>query len=117
MIGLVMPTNGTAYIDGMDLRKDMNEIYACIGVCPQHEYGDKLLVQHCSLKVNFSVVQCQTKKNSLQHVQSTLGVSNRKGAPIVLRSNEESHRCHFNKGHLKPRTTMNLIKYNHMIPI
>nr|CAB3480865.1 unnamed protein product [Digitaria exilis] len=56
MIGLVMPTNGTAYIDGMDLRKDMNEIYACIGVCPQHEYGDKLLVQHYSLKVNFSVV-------------------------------------------------------------
>lgn len=32
MIGLVAPTNGTAYIHGMDLRKDMNEIYANIGV-------------------------------------------------------------------------------------
>ncbi|KAM3405476.1 hypothetical protein ACQJBY_008139 [Aegilops geniculata] len=37
MIGLVAPTCGTAYIHGMDLRKDMNEIYANIGVCPQHD--------------------------------------------------------------------------------
>ncbi|EEE68637.1 hypothetical protein OsJ_27207 [Oryza sativa Japonica Group] len=37
MIGLVAPTYGTAYIHGMDLRRDMNEIYANIGVCPQHD--------------------------------------------------------------------------------
>ncbi|KAL6900777.1 hypothetical protein ACP4OV_005453 [Aristida adscensionis] len=37
MIGFVTPTYGTAYIDGMDLRKDMNVIYANIGVCPQHD--------------------------------------------------------------------------------
>ncbi|CAL5012166.1 unnamed protein product [Urochloa decumbens] len=37
MIGLVMPTSGTAYIDGMNLKTDMNEIYANIGVCPQHD--------------------------------------------------------------------------------
>ncbi|GJN03421.1 hypothetical protein PR202_ga20865 [Eleusine coracana subsp. coracana] len=32
MIGLAKPTYGTAYIHGMDLRKDMNEIYANIGL-------------------------------------------------------------------------------------
>ncbi|CAL4998485.1 unnamed protein product [Urochloa decumbens] len=37
MIGLMKPTYGTAYIHGMDLRTDMNEIYANIGVCPQHD--------------------------------------------------------------------------------
>uniref|UniRef100_A0ACD6AH77 Uncharacterized protein n=1 Tax=Avena sativa TaxID=4498 RepID=A0ACD6AH77_AVESA len=37
MIGLVRPTYGTAYIHGMDLRKDMTEIYENIGVCPQHD--------------------------------------------------------------------------------
>ncbi|TVU06176.1 hypothetical protein EJB05_49375, partial [Eragrostis curvula] len=37
MTGLVTPTYGTAYIHGMNLRKDMNEIYANIGVCPQHD--------------------------------------------------------------------------------
>jgi ABC-type multidrug transport system ATPase subunit len=38
MIGLVKPTYGTAYVHGMDLRTEMNEIYTSIGVCPQHEY-------------------------------------------------------------------------------
>jgi ABC-type multidrug transport system ATPase subunit len=38
MIGLVKPTCGTAYIHGMDLRREMDQIYASIGVCPQHEY-------------------------------------------------------------------------------
>ncbi|KAF8701901.1 hypothetical protein HU200_033229 [Digitaria exilis] len=37
MTGLVRPTYGTAYIDGMDLRNDMSEIYPSIGVCPQHD--------------------------------------------------------------------------------
>ncbi|KAJ1268122.1 hypothetical protein BS78_07G112600 [Paspalum vaginatum] len=37
MIGLVKPTYGTAYIHGMNLRTDMDEIYANIGVCPQHD--------------------------------------------------------------------------------
>ncbi|XP_047048205.1 ABC transporter A family member 7-like [Lolium rigidum] len=37
MIGLVRPSYGTAYIHGMDLRKDMTEIYENIGVCPQHD--------------------------------------------------------------------------------
>ncbi|KAF8701903.1 hypothetical protein HU200_033231 [Digitaria exilis] len=32
MIGLLKPTYGTAYIHGMDLRTDMNEIYANIGL-------------------------------------------------------------------------------------
>jgi len=45
MIGLLKPTYGTAYIHGMDLRTDMNEIYANIGVCPQHEYDRNRLCQ------------------------------------------------------------------------
>ncbi|KAF7072091.1 hypothetical protein CFC21_112353 [Triticum aestivum] len=37
MIGLVPPTSGTAYVHGMDIRTDMNEIYTYMGVCPQHD--------------------------------------------------------------------------------
>ncbi|KAM3262597.1 hypothetical protein ACQJBY_052994 [Aegilops geniculata] len=37
MIGLVPPTSGTAYVHGMDIRTDMNEIYTNMGVCPQHD--------------------------------------------------------------------------------
>ncbi|RLM60943.1 hypothetical protein C2845_PM14G10550 [Panicum miliaceum] len=43
MIGLLKPTYGTAYIHGMDLRTEMNKIYANIGVCPQHEYDHNRL--------------------------------------------------------------------------
>ncbi|KAL6178096.1 hypothetical protein ACLB2K_049615 [Fragaria x ananassa] len=37
MIGLIKPTTGTAYVQGLDLVTQMKEIYACIGVCPQHD--------------------------------------------------------------------------------
>ncbi|AQK59813.1 ABC transporter A family member 7 [Zea mays] len=35
LTGFTKPTSGTAYIDGMDIRTDMSEIYTRIGVCPQ----------------------------------------------------------------------------------
>ncbi|KAF3783031.1 ABC transporter A family member 7, partial [Nymphaea thermarum] len=37
MIGLVSPTSGTAYVQGLDIRKDMDKIYTSMGVCPQHD--------------------------------------------------------------------------------
>lgn len=39
MIGLIPPTSGTAYVYGMDINTDMDEIYTNMGVCPQHEYA------------------------------------------------------------------------------
>ncbi|XP_066329850.1 ABC transporter A family member 8-like [Miscanthus floridulus] len=35
LTGFTKPTSGTAYIDGLDIRMDMSEIYTRIGVCPQ----------------------------------------------------------------------------------
>ncbi|KAH9330894.1 hypothetical protein KI387_003002 [Taxus chinensis] len=37
MIGLSAPTSGTAYIQGMDIRTDIDKIYTSMGVCPQHD--------------------------------------------------------------------------------
>ncbi|KAJ3692029.1 hypothetical protein LUZ60_012379 [Juncus effusus] len=37
LTGFSKPTAGTAYISGLDIRVDMNRIYAGIGVCPQHD--------------------------------------------------------------------------------
>ncbi|XP_062217620.1 ABC transporter A family member 8-like [Phragmites australis] len=37
LTGFTKPTSGTAYIDGMDIRLDMNKIYTRIGVCPQFD--------------------------------------------------------------------------------
>ncbi|XP_021761658.1 ABC transporter A family member 7-like [Chenopodium quinoa] len=35
MIGLTKPTSGTAFINGLDIRTNMDEVYSMIGVCPQ----------------------------------------------------------------------------------
>ncbi|XP_010931477.1 ABC transporter A family member 7 isoform X1 [Elaeis guineensis] len=37
MTGLTTPTSGTAYVRGLDIRIDMDEIYTSMGVCPQHD--------------------------------------------------------------------------------
>ncbi|CAO2038069.1 unnamed protein product [Urochloa humidicola] len=37
LTGFTKPTLGTAYIDGLNIRTDMNEIYTRIGVCPQFD--------------------------------------------------------------------------------
>ncbi|VFQ62764.1 unnamed protein product [Cuscuta campestris] len=37
MIGLVKPSSGTAYVQGMNIQTDMDRIYTSMGVCPQHD--------------------------------------------------------------------------------
>ncbi|GJZ90411.1 ABC transporter A family member 7-like protein [Tanacetum coccineum] len=37
MIGLIKPSSGTAYVQGLDIRSNMDQIYANMGVCPQHD--------------------------------------------------------------------------------
>ncbi|KAL3145247.1 hypothetical protein ABBQ32_000991 [Trebouxia sp. C0010 RCD-2024] len=37
LVGLMEPSSGTALIDGLDIRSDMPDIYAMMGVCPQHD--------------------------------------------------------------------------------
>ncbi|CAA7031238.1 unnamed protein product [Microthlaspi erraticum] len=37
MIGLVKPTSGSAFVQGLDICKNMNRVYSSMGVCPQHD--------------------------------------------------------------------------------
>ncbi|MQM10036.1 hypothetical protein Taro_042925 [Colocasia esculenta] len=37
MIGLTKPTAGDAYVQGFDIKTDMDKIYTSMGVCPQHD--------------------------------------------------------------------------------
>ena len=36
LTGLFPPSSGTAMINGMDIRKDMDNIRQSLGTCPQH---------------------------------------------------------------------------------
>ncbi|KAL0046688.1 hypothetical protein WJX82_007270 [Trebouxia sp. C0006] len=37
LVGLMEPSSGTATVEGLDIRSDMADIYAMMGVCPQHD--------------------------------------------------------------------------------
>lgn len=37
MIGLTTPSTGTAYVEGLDIRTQMDWVYTSMGVCPQHD--------------------------------------------------------------------------------
>uniref|UniRef100_A0A5B7AWJ4 ABC transporter domain-containing protein n=1 Tax=Davidia involucrata TaxID=16924 RepID=A0A5B7AWJ4_DAVIN len=37
MIGLIKPSSGMAYVQGLDIQTHMDGIYASMGVCPQHD--------------------------------------------------------------------------------
>jgi ABC-type multidrug transport system ATPase subunit len=37
MTGIIKPSSGTAFVQGLDILTDMDRIYTTIGVCPQHE--------------------------------------------------------------------------------
>nr|CAD7439812.1 unnamed protein product [Timema bartmani] len=46
LTGLLRPTSGTAYIYGVDIRKDMDSIRQSLGTCPQHNVlFDELTVE------------------------------------------------------------------------
>ncbi|OAP05022.1 ATH5 [Arabidopsis thaliana] len=37
MTGLVKPSSGSAFVQGLDICKDMDKVYTSMGVCPQHD--------------------------------------------------------------------------------
>jgi len=55
MIGLTEPTSGTAFIEGLDIGTQMDEIYTSMGVCPQHEYVSYFIMKYMSLISCFPV--------------------------------------------------------------
>ncbi|KAL0355624.1 UNVERIFIED_CONTAM: ABC transporter A family member 7 [Sesamum radiatum] len=53
MIGLTKPSAGTAYVQGLDIRTDMDRIYTRMGVCPQHEnLSCKIFAAYCGKNFN-----------------------------------------------------------------
>ncbi len=49
--GLYEPTGGTAYINGLNIRSDMEHIRKSLGICPQHDvlYDNLTVAEHLKL--------------------------------------------------------------------
>ena len=35
--GFIPPTSGTAFVNGFDISKDINNVRSSLGLCPQHD--------------------------------------------------------------------------------
>ncbi|KAK4766653.1 hypothetical protein SAY87_008295 [Trapa incisa] len=84
MIGLTKPTSGAAYVQGMDIRTQMDSIYTSMGVCPQHDLlwetltGREHLLFYGRLKNLKGSVLTQAVEESLKSVNLfTGGVADR----------------------------------------
>jgi ABC-type multidrug transport system ATPase subunit len=58
-IGLIGPTGGTALIDGLDIRTDMEKIRQNVGLCPQHNllFAKLTVAEHLKF---FGMVKAQS---------------------------------------------------------
>ncbi|XP_020683136.1 LOW QUALITY PROTEIN: ABC transporter A family member 7-like [Dendrobium catenatum] len=74
MTGLLTPTSGTALVEGLDIRSNMDEIYASMGVCPQHDLlwetltGREHLLFYARLKNLKGAALIQAVEESLKSV-------------------------------------------------
>lgn len=84
MIGLIKPSSGAAYVNGFDIRTQMNEIYTNMGVCPQHDLlwesltGREHLLFYGRLKNLKGSELTQAVEESLKSVNLSGGVADKK---------------------------------------
>ena len=69
--GLIKPTEGTAYIGGYDVRKDLKKIKELIGVCPQEASVFKFLSGRENLEL-FGILHGMSKKELKKRIENLL---------------------------------------------
>lgn len=48
LVGLYSPTSGSVYIDGYDIRENLDKVRESLGLCPQHAllFSDLTVMEH-----------------------------------------------------------------------
>ena len=71
-LGLFMPTNGTAYICGFDIRTDMDSVHQVIGICPQFDIlWDTMTVEETILFYQRLKGKKSQRKSNILHTNIT----------------------------------------------
>lgn len=84
LVGLFSPSSGTAYIDGKDIRTEIDEARKSVGICPQHDvlFTDLTVKEHlnfyCTLK---GMTDSNLIEQEVQHYTNLLGISEKIDAP------------------------------------
>ena len=84
LTGLIPPTSGEAFVQGLRISEDMDQIRKSLGVCPQHDVLfpelNVVQVQHClslpfhRLALSYTAVRlrCSTSRSSQRSKASRL---------------------------------------------
>ncbi|XP_062592616.1 phospholipid-transporting ATPase ABCA1-like [Saccostrea cucullata] len=82
LTGMFPPTDGTAYIYGKDIRKDMDEIRQSLGVCPQHDLLFQFMTvrEHLWFYSQLKGLSLQETANEINPMIKDVGLSHRKHA-------------------------------------
>lgn len=84
LVGLFSPSSGTAYLDGKDIRTEIDEARKSVGICPQHDilFNDLTVKEHlifyCTLK---GMTDSDLIDKEVLHYTKLLGISEKLNAP------------------------------------
>jgi len=88
LTGLIPADGGTAIIEGMDIREDMDEIRKNLGVCPQHDvlFPELTVEEHLSMFAMFKGVKGNELDNAVQTMVASIGLTEKRHTASKLLS-------------------------------
>jgi ABC-type multidrug transport system ATPase subunit len=80
--GLIEPSFGTAIIEGLDIRTDMNAIRRNLGVCPQHDvlFPDLTVEEHLILFASFKGAKGKAMREEVEAMIKSVGLTEKRKA-------------------------------------
>jgi len=88
LTGLIPADGGTAIIEGMDIREDMDEIRKNLGVCPQHDvlFPELTVQEHLSMFAMFKGVKGDELDSAVQTMVASIGLTEKRDTASKLLS-------------------------------
>jgi ABC-type multidrug transport system ATPase subunit len=71
LTGLYSPTSGTVYVDGYDIRENLDKVRESLGLCPQHNmlFSDLTVMEHLLF---FAMVSISTTQCFMEEIVNTI---------------------------------------------
>ncbi|KAL0490582.1 ABC transporter A family member [Acrasis kona] len=84
LVGLYAPSSGTSYVNGYDIKTDMDIVQQHIGLCPQHEilWGDLTCEEHLLFYARLKNVPRSQEKSNAADAMREVGLLDEKSSSL-----------------------------------
>lgn len=88
LTGLIPSDGGTAFIEGLDINNDMDEIRKNLGVCPQHDilFADLTVEEHLIMFASFKGMSRAELKQEVEQMIQIVGLTEKRNVRSKLLS-------------------------------